>query len=342
MRRFWFFTIIGFLLAIALGSYAARRYFARSLTPGRHLIVPHGPLNMGFIAPNSKARIHFTVYNAGTEPLEIKKVFANCGCTVATINKKILKSGQATTVHVVFHSSGYWRGVQKDVYLVSNDSRKPLQTVVLMGYVRVGTRLDVNTLDLGSGKFGAKLGPKAVHIFADAGLHEGTVRLTGKDTGMKLRGGAWRSVDEGQAQRCTLWIRSGPLKQEPGAYTRKVLVRVGDTVKLPLQVTYVVKPMMFYKPLQVDLRPGKGPKSSALVHLGYAGHRMLIDSISSSFGYCLAKLVATGHKGAELRIVPNSSDKTLRGDALDIVRVTYNFDRGIRRETLNIPVVLTR
>lgn len=341
MRRFLSLSALGFFLTVAIGAYIASRYFAmRSPEAGRHLAVPRRPLSMGFIAPDSRATINFPVSNCGTEPVAIKKVLANCGCTVARINAKVLNPGEAATIHVTFRSRGFWRGVEKKIFIISDDDSKPVRTVTLLGYVRIGTKLDANTISLGSGVFGAKLRSRAIHIFADAGVTEGTPHLVGGDHRLVMLPDKWKSVDAGQAQRCTLWVTEKPLTQLPGTYSRKVFVVVGGAARLPLRVIYTIQPIVTCTPAEVTLgKPGQG---AARASLRYKGHPVRIDSISSASGYCRAKVLSAGTGRADLRISRGPSGRELKVSAIDVLRVKYDLDGGARRETLPIPVLLER
>jgi hypothetical protein len=182
--RYFLFTGCLFALAAAAGALIAGGSHTPALRPGRHLVVPTGPMDMGFIAPDSIVRFHFSVRNLGTVSLRIKKVFASCGCTVAKINRTTLAPGASALVSVAFHSAGYWRGVHKEIYFVSNDSSRPFQQLSLFGYVRVGTRLEAKSINLGTGEFEQRLRPKIVHVLADAGTPAGAVRFAGVSQGL--------------------------------------------------------------------------------------------------------------------------------------------------------------
>jgi hypothetical protein len=248
--------------------------------------------------------------------------------------------GEVATIHVVFHSKGFWRGVEKKVFIISDDASKPVRTVTLLGYVRIGTRLDINTVNLGHGVFGEKLRPVSVHVFADAGVDESTPHLVGGSPGLGMLAGKWKPVDAGQAQRCTLSIGEKPITQLPGTYSTAAFVAVGRGVRLPLHILYTVRPVVSCDPPEVVLRwPATGP---ARAFLNYGGHYVHIDSISSASGYCTARLAGAEPGGAELRISRNSSGRKLKATAIDVLRVEYFFGRGTRHERLSIPVVLER
>lgn len=327
------FTLAAFFGALVFGG----SHFP-VLRPGRHLVVPTGPIDMGFIAPDSIARFHFDIRNAGTVALKIKKVFASCGCTVTKINRTTLYPGASAVVSVAFHSAGYWRGVHKEIYLVSNDSRKPFQQLSLFGYVRVGTRLDAKSINLGTGEFKQRLRSRAIHVMADAGMPEGAVRIAGDSYGLTVKTGPWRVIDGGEMQRCLLRVGTGPLESLPGSYVRRVIIAVGNKIRLPLRVLYTVRPVVSCNPSEVSV---KGD-ASATVTLNYAGHHVRIGSISLALHYCTAKSIIAVPNGEEIRITRKRSLEELVGDTIDLLCVRYNFNHGARKETLDIPVVLSR
>ncbi len=249
--RYLLFTGCLFALAVVAGVLVAGGSHTPALRPGRHLVVPAGPMDMGFIAPDSILRFHFAVRNVGTVALKIRKVFASCGCTVTKINRTTLDPGASALVRVAFHSAGYWRGVHKEIYFVSNDSRRPFQQLSLFGYVRVGTRLDAKSINLGTGEFRQRLRPRIIHILADSGTAEGVVRIAGDSQGLTVKAGPWRTTDGGEMQRCSLRVGTGPLESIPGHYSQRAIIVVGDKIRLPLRILYLVKPVVSSRPAEV-------------------------------------------------------------------------------------------
>lgn len=340
MTTLRYFALTGclFALAVVAGSLIAGRYQAPPLRPGRHLVVPTGPMDMGFIAPDSIVRFHFPVRNLGTADLRIKKVFASCGCTVAKISRTTLAPEASALVSVAFHSAGYWRGVHKEIYFVSNDSSRPFQQLSLFGYVRVGIRLDVKSVNLGTGEFEQRLRPKVIHVLADAGMPVGDPRFAGDDRGLTVQAGPWRTIDSGEMQQCSLRVGTGPLESQPGSYTRRVILEVGAKIRLPLRVLYTVEPVVSSRPAEIPLDGEDNASATAI--LDFDGHHIRIDSMKSLFGYCTARSIGVPPDGTEIRITRQRSAGELAGGAIDILRVRYRLDHGARRETLSIPVVL--
>ncbi len=295
---------------------------------------------MGSVARDSRARINFKVLNDGSMAVRVSRVLANCGCTVARIDRPVVAPGGSATVYVVFRSRGYWREVEKKVYIFSDDANHPVRTVRIFGYVRTGAQLDARTVNLGAGRFTEELGPKRLHLFADAGVQEGKPHLVGGGPRLSMLAGKWKSVDAGRAQRCTLWIREERITQFPGTYSRTAFVAVGRGVRLPLRVLYTVRPVVSSDPAEVVL--GHSATGPARTFLNCRGRHVDIDSISSVSGYCTARLAGAGTPGPELCISRTASGRRLKATEVDVIHVEYALDGGIRREVLSIPVVLER
>ncbi len=119
---------------------------------------------------------------------------------------------------------------------------------------------------------------------------------------------------------------------------RRVIIAVGNKIRLPLRVLYTVRPVVSCNPSEVSV---KGD-ASATVTLNYAGHHVRIGSISSALHYCTAKSIIAVPNGEEIRITRKRSLEELVGDTIDLLCVRYNFNHGARKETLDIPVVLSR
>ncbi len=72
----------------------------------------------------------------------VSNVHADCGCTAVDLQKRELSSGESTTMSVTFDSVGSMRQVKKRVVLESNDAQHPVTVISLVGYVKVGVRVD--------------------------------------------------------------------------------------------------------------------------------------------------------------------------------------------------------
>ncbi len=78
----------------------------------------------------------FTFTNTGKSPLNIRKVKANCGCTVAKPQKTTLEPGESSSLMVTFDTEGRRGRQYKSVAVFTNDPTKPTHQLTIKGIVR--------------------------------------------------------------------------------------------------------------------------------------------------------------------------------------------------------------
>lgn len=92
-------------------------------------------IDFGNILPNVKVENEFILRNAGESNLEIRKVRASCGCTVAELTDKIIPPGQSTKIKTVFNSTGKSGKQKYAITIISNDPRNYKKLLWLEGTV---------------------------------------------------------------------------------------------------------------------------------------------------------------------------------------------------------------
>jgi len=92
--------------------------------------------NIGKIPYGQQATTSFSFVNKGDEPLIIKSVSADCGCTKALLGSRIIEPNAKGEVKASFDTDGLKAGKkQKHVYVASNDSNKPEVKLTLVAEV---------------------------------------------------------------------------------------------------------------------------------------------------------------------------------------------------------------
>ena len=76
----------------------------------------------------------FVIWNRGDAPLEISRVRSCCGAT-ATLAEQVVAPGTNTSVRVVASLRGRGGQVRKNIYVASNDPRRPQYHLGLVGSV---------------------------------------------------------------------------------------------------------------------------------------------------------------------------------------------------------------
>lgn len=90
----------------------------------------------------------FTLRNVGDEPLVIKRVRADCGCTTADLPKDNLSPGESTELEISIDTAGFGGDIAKRIYIESNDPTTPTLTLRVTGTVRQPERYHTAVSDL--------------------------------------------------------------------------------------------------------------------------------------------------------------------------------------------------
>jgi len=93
-------------------------------------------LDLGVLNEGEKKEAILSLRNAGNKELEISQVRSTCGCTVALISDKNIKSGGAGELKITFDSTGRQGIWGEKVYIQSNDMVTPLVQVQVIGTVQ--------------------------------------------------------------------------------------------------------------------------------------------------------------------------------------------------------------
>jgi Protein of unknown function (DUF1573) len=332
-------TVSSCILLLLIGGLATYLFCTPLLSSGKHLIIPDKPVDLGMIYADSHAISQFVIHNGGTEPLNINDVFADCGCTVTSVDKKLLNPGESTWIHINFNSSGYWRGIEKRVFIVSDDNNESMKTVYLTGYVKIGVHAATQWEDMGQAKFGQALVPQKLVIYADPDFPHTKVELTGDITGLTWKVSDWHPDQE--AQSCTLSIGSKLITELPGTYARNLQIQVGAK-QIPLTVVYQVLPSISATPAIVSIPLNTKIDTDAVVTLNYDSQKVKIETISTSFSTCGVKILSDSIDEAQIIILPTAAEVKKAVDDFDIVHVNYELAASGYKETLNIPVTFTQ
>jgi mono/diheme cytochrome c family protein len=88
--------------------------------------------DFGQMKSTEKKDYTWIFHNDGDQPLEIHDIKAACGCTVTTMDNKIIQAGSSGELKVTFDASDYSGSVRKSIAIATNDPANPrfLLTVV--------------------------------------------------------------------------------------------------------------------------------------------------------------------------------------------------------------------
>jgi hypothetical protein len=92
-------------------------------------------VNFGSIQQNKIVKNEFILGNIGKTNLEIRKVRASCGCTVAEPGEKIIPPGGSTIIKTTFNSAGKSGNQKYAVTIITNDPKNYRKLLWLEGTV---------------------------------------------------------------------------------------------------------------------------------------------------------------------------------------------------------------
>jgi len=73
----------------------------------------------------------FNIKNIGKQELIINRVRASCGCTATMLSQENIQPGKSAELQVTFNPTGYKGVVKKDIYLDSNDPKRPNVKIIV-------------------------------------------------------------------------------------------------------------------------------------------------------------------------------------------------------------------
>lgn len=90
--------------------------------------------DFGSLPQGQKVVHEFTITNAGTESLEIRRISTSCGCTAALTTDRTVPAGGTTTLKVTLETRKYRGAIERSVSVASNDPRR-VHTVRVKAFV---------------------------------------------------------------------------------------------------------------------------------------------------------------------------------------------------------------
>jgi polyisoprenoid-binding protein YceI/cytochrome c553 len=92
--------------------------------------------NFGAVEEGIELSCNFMVHNDGDKPLRIYETKSTCGCTLASMQKKVIPAGGREALKVVMDTSMKQGPVTKEITVRSNDGRKSALSIFVSADVR--------------------------------------------------------------------------------------------------------------------------------------------------------------------------------------------------------------
>ena len=180
----------------------------------------------------------FKFRNTGDEPLIIKRVRTDCGCTAALVTDKKVAPGKKGEIKVSFNTLGYGGELRKYIYVESNDPVESNKQLVVKADIDIPPRpeiyLNQYTIDLGlnleNEEINAKVkisnqGELELNVFP--AHRNATFYINGKEIENPIKIAAAKSVE--------LEIKLMPQRRS-GLLREYVLLKSNDPVKSSLSL----------------------------------------------------------------------------------------------------------
>ncbi len=130
LQNIFFLSSFLFLSSLTIVESA----YAQAGQPKAH--APIKEYNFGTVNQGDIVEKEFVIKNQGDALLEITKVHADCGCTVAEPETKEIESGSSTKIKVSFNTKGFHGRKVKTVRVYTNDPLKRSLSLAMKGMIK--------------------------------------------------------------------------------------------------------------------------------------------------------------------------------------------------------------
>jgi len=105
--------------------------------PAANAAVAGDPFSWDFgrVKEGSVLKHDFSFKNSSEETLKILDINTSCGCTVSSVNKKVLLPGEETVIEVKFKTAGYLGATQQFVYVNTDSLDNPVLRFIIRAEV---------------------------------------------------------------------------------------------------------------------------------------------------------------------------------------------------------------
>lgn len=92
--------------------------------------------NFGQVEEGIEVSTNFIIHNDGDRPLQIYETKSTCGCTLASLKKRVVSAGATEALKVVMDTSMKQGLVTKEITVKSNDPKRPVLRLFVSADVR--------------------------------------------------------------------------------------------------------------------------------------------------------------------------------------------------------------
>lgn len=119
------------------------------------LILNDVTYDFGSVAEGRQVSTSFVLKNAGSAPLEIKRIFPACGCTVAQMSSNLIAPGEEASLNVSFDTTGFYGFKVKTIRIFTNDPMRSTVVLSLQGKIERDVEVEPSRLYFGTVRKGS-------------------------------------------------------------------------------------------------------------------------------------------------------------------------------------------
>ncbi len=263
-------------MAVLLAAAPARGLAQQPGTTNAPRIVCDEPVfDYGTVDASTVVEHTFTIRNEGTLTLEISRVHASCGCTVANISSQSIPPGGESQISSRLSLQGRSGPQQKTIVIDSNDPQTRQLVLTLRGVV--GSAINVQPPQITQPRVVPGSRPTA-SVFLSSG-DGGEYSITAVESTSEQLQAHVHTVEDRKAYRVDLALND-PL--EGGAFHARVVIRTDhpkrDAIEVP--VTFIAAREVIVAPREIVFdQPADAPVSRFVLLRNADGAPVEIDGV---------------------------------------------------------------
>lgn len=102
---------------------------------GGILALKEATIDLGSISGDSIVSARFTLYNKGTEPVRILRIFSDCNCTIPSYARDAIEPGDSAQFDVSYNPKGYRYGQFRRTLRIRSTASNPYLSAALKGTI---------------------------------------------------------------------------------------------------------------------------------------------------------------------------------------------------------------
>lgn len=129
-------TVMAMMAFVVISATKVQAADNTSATPMPHLSLDSAYIDMGVVRIDSigSATMHFR--NTGDAPLQIMRIYSDCGCTVPSYSSDEVSPGETGEIRISFNGKNRQPGTFRKTLRIRSNADNPRETLVVKGLVK--------------------------------------------------------------------------------------------------------------------------------------------------------------------------------------------------------------